>query len=80
MWLVQTKFDISGQRVNEMSAERLRRGSKHFLQSVMVSVDVSKLAETDLVFVQPGAKINSVYFSENVLDQGLIAGNLPYLE
>ena len=42
-----------------MSAERLLRG-KHFLQSVMVSVAVSKLAETDLEFVQPDAKINCV--------------------
>jgi len=42
-----------------MSAERLLRGRKHFLQSVrpMASVAVSKVAETDLVFVQPGAKI-----------------------
>jgi len=28
------------------------------------------------VFVQPGAKINSVYYCKNVLEQGL----LPYLE
>jgi len=26
MWLIQTKFNILGQRVNEMSAERLHRG------------------------------------------------------
>jgi len=39
-------------------------------QSVMVSVAVSKLV--DLVFVQPGAKINSVYYCHNVLEQGLL--------
>ena len=38
----------------------------------MVSVGVSKLGKTDLVFVQPGAKINSVYYCENVLEQGLL--------
>jgi len=38
----------------------------------MVSVAVSKLGKTDLVFVQPGAKINSVYYCENVLEQGLL--------
>ena len=38
----------------------------------MVSVDVSKLGKTDLVFVQPGAKINSVYYCHNVLEQGLL--------
>jgi len=38
----------------------------------MVSVAVSKLGKTDLVFVQPGAKINSVYYCHNVLAQGLL--------
>jgi len=64
MWLVQTKFNISGQTVNEVSAERLQKGRKHCLQSVTVSVVVLKLAETDLSFVQSqsDAKINSVYY------------------
>jgi len=39
----------------------------------MVSVAVSKLGKTDLVFVQPGAKINSVYYCENVLEQSLLS-------
>jgi len=38
----------------------------------MVSVAVSKLGKTGLVFVQPGAKINSVYYCHNVLEQGLL--------
>ena len=46
---------------SKVSAERLLKGRKHFLQSVMVSVVVSKLGKTDLVFVQSGVKINSVY-------------------
>ena len=36
----------------------------------MGSVTVSKLAEMDVVFVQSDAKINSVYYCENVLEQG----------
>jgi len=50
------------------------KGRKHFLQSVkpIVSVAVSKLGKTDLAFVQPSAKINSVYYYENVLEQGLL--------
>jgi len=54
IWLVQTKFN--------MSAERMLKRRKHFSQMVrpMISVAVSKLGKTDLVFVQPGAKINSV--------------------
>ena len=46
----------------------------------MVSIAVSKLGKTDLVFVQTGAKINSVYYCENALEQGLKAGNSPYLK
>ena len=38
----------------------------------MVSVAVSKLGKTDFAFVQPGAKINSVYYSENASEQGLL--------
>ena len=43
------------------------KGRKHFSQSVrpMVSVAVSKLGKTKLVFVQLGAKINSVYYCSN---------------
>ena len=37
----------------------------------MVSAAVSKLGKTDFVFVQPEAKINCVYYCENVLEQGL---------
>jgi len=61
---------MSGQR----AAERMLKGRKHFSQSVrpMVSVAVSKLGKTDLVFVQPGASINSGYYCENVLEQGLL--------
>ena len=41
------------------SAECLLKRHKHFIQSVMVSVAVSKLGKTDLVPVQPRAKMNS---------------------
>jgi len=40
----------------------------------MVSVAVSKLGKTDLVFMQPRAKINSVYYCDNVLKQRLLPG------
>ena len=63
---------MSGQ--SDVSAERTLKGIKQLSQSVrlIVSVDVSKLGKTALVFVQPGAKINSVYYCENVLEQGLV--------
>jgi hypothetical protein len=37
----------------------------------MVSVAVSKMGKSDVVFVEPGAKINSAYYCENVLENGL---------
>ena len=47
----------------------------------MVSVAVSKFGKTELVFLQPGAKINSIYYCENVLEQGLLpAIRYGYLE
>ena len=79
MFTVQTPSNTQNDRVyanvrskSDVSADRLLQGRKHFSQSVMVSVAVSKLGKTDLVFVQPGAKINSVYYCENVLEQGLL--------
>jgi len=57
-----------------VSADQMLKGRKHFSQSVrpMVSVAVSKLGKTDLVFAQPGAIINSVYYCENIIEQGLL--------
>jgi len=60
-----------------MSGQRVRcllKGRNHFSWRVrsMVSVAVSKFGKTELVFLQPGAKINSVYYCENVLEQGLL--------
>ena len=56
-----------------MSAERLLRGRKHFLQIVMVSVAVLKPAKTDLAFMQSDAKINCVNYCKNVLEEGLLS-------
>ena len=52
------------------------KGRKHFSQSVrpMVFVAVSKLSKTHLVLMQPGAKINNVYYCDNVLEQELLPG------
>ena len=40
----------------------------------MISVAVSKFGKTHLVFMQPCAKIHSVYYCDNVLEQGLLSG------
>jgi len=38
----------------------------------MVSLAVSNLGKMSLVFVQPGAKVDILYYCENVLKQGLL--------
>ena len=38
----------------------------------MVSVGVSRMGKTSVVFVEPGAKLNSQYYCEKVLGQGLL--------
>jgi len=52
---------------SEVSAKRLLKGRKHFSQRVMVSVAVSKLGKTHLVFMQPGVKINSAYYCDTIV-------------
>ena len=44
----------------QVAAERLLRTQMTFSQSVMVSVGVLKLGVTDLIFVDPGAKVNCI--------------------
>ena len=48
--------------------ELLLKGRKHFSPSVMVSVALSKLGKMLLVLVQPGAKLNSTYYCDHVLE------------
>jgi len=49
----------------------LLKGRKHFSQS-MVSVTVLNIGKTSLVFVQPGAKVDSSYYCDVVVNQGLL--------
>ena len=48
------------------------RARMTFSQSVMVSVGVSKLGVTDLIFVDPGGKVNGVYYRDVFLSQQLL--------
>ena len=56
----------------QVAAERLMRTQTTFSQSVMVSVSVSKLGVTDLIFVNPGAKVNGAYYCDVLLSQQLL--------
>ena len=50
-----------------VASARLLKGRKHFSQSVMGSLAVSKLGKTAPFFVTPKAKVNSVYYCDEVL-------------
>jgi hypothetical protein len=52
-------------------ADRLLFQRSHFSKSVMVSVGVSRMGKTGIVFVEPGAKINSAYYCHQLLGNGL---------
>jgi len=44
----------------------------HFSHNVMVSVGVSRMGKTRVVFIDPGAKVNSSYYCNVVLEEGLL--------
>jgi len=46
----------------QVAAERLLCTRTTFSQFVVVSVGVSKLGVTDLIFVDSGAKVNGAYY------------------
>src|SRR6218665_1005083 len=54
---------------------QILKGRKYFTQSVMVSVAVSNLGKTAPFFVTPKAKVNSVYYCDEVHVRG--RGLLP---
>lgn len=55
-----------------LPAARLLRTRSHFSKSVMVSVGVSALGCTQLVFIEPGVKVNGAYYRDDLLAQHLL--------
>jgi len=55
----------------EIAAERLLLTRSTFSKSLMVSVGVSKLGQTQLIFVDPAVKINGAYYRDVLLTQQL---------
>jgi hypothetical protein len=79
VFTVQTPTNSQNDRIyanvgvkKNVPSKRLLKGRKHFSQSVMVSVAVSKLGKTSPFFVVPKAKVNSSYYCEEVLERGLL--------
>ena len=63
----------AGIKKKQVAAERqLLRTRTTFSRSVMVSVGVSKLGFTDLIFVGPGVKVNGSYYRDVLLLQKLL--------
>ena len=56
----------------KVSASRLLCTRPTFSKSVMVSVGVSSLGCTDLIFIEPGVKINGSYYRDVLLSQHLL--------
>ena len=57
----------------EIAADRLLRTRPTFSKSLMVSVAVSKLGCTDLIFVEPGVKVDGAYYRDVLRQQMLPA-------
>src|SRR6218665_2476684 len=79
IFTVQTPTNSQNDRVyvnvavkRDIPSERLLEGRKLFSQSIMHSVAVSQLCKSSLVFVERGAKVNSSYYCDTFLHQGLV--------
>jgi len=79
--MVHKREDLHGSDANitqndrvlncEVAPARLLKDRKHFSQSVMVSLAVSKLGKTEPFFYSK-SKVNSVYYCDEVLARGLL--------
>ena len=56
-----------GTKKRDIAADRLLRTRPTFSKSVMVSVAVSKLGCTELIFVEPGVKVDSTCYLDALL-------------
>jgi transposase len=56
----------------DLAAERCLCTRSNFSKSVMVSVAVSELGSTDLIFIDPGVKINGAYYRSVLLTEHLL--------
>ena len=61
-----------GIKKRQLSADRLLHTRSNFSKSVMVSVGVSALGCTELIFIEPGVKINGAYYRDELLTKHLL--------
>jgi len=62
----------AGTRKKQLSADLLLRKRSTFSKSLMVSIGVSLLGYTNLIFIDPGVKINGSYYCDMLLRQQLL--------
>ena len=58
----------------DIAAKRLLRTGPTFSKSVMVSVAISKVGCTQLIFVETGVKVDSTYYHNVLLSQHMLPG------
>jgi transposase len=61
-----------GTKKRQLSADRLLHTRSNFSKSVMVSVGVSALGCTELIFIEPGVKVNGAYYRDELLTKHLL--------
>jgi len=54
----------------DVPAGRLICEWEHFCRNVMVSVRVSHMGKTNMIFVDPGTKVNGLYYCQFILGKG----------
>jgi hypothetical protein len=65
-------YATQGTRKKQLPADRLLKTRSHFSKSVMVSVGVSAIGCTELIFIEPGVKINGAFCRDVLLTQHLL--------
>src|ERR1043165_5930556 len=65
-------YALSTTKKRQLSAERCLRTRPNLSKSVMVPVAVSELGSTDLIFIEPGVKINGEYYRDVLLSKHLL--------
>jgi len=65
-------------RMKDVAAKRLLHTRSTFSQSLMVSVGVSELGRTGVIFVEPGVKVNGAYYRDVLLLQHKAAGQTSH--
>lgn len=66
------RFYSSAVKKTNAKESSLVREREHFSRSIMVSVGVSRMGKTSIIFVEPGAKVNSQYYCNKLLGEGLL--------